>query len=331
VHVALGSLPRLAQSMLAPITHAHLDWLQPPTEADALEAVLRPALLPNEQWGDVERFRGNPRLLSWLRSAYLQSHPAVRAALPSAELALEHYPNVLPTAAEVRSAFGTSQPNGRWPPPARSNPPPPPAPGSSTAGTSLGLILEAGGGLVAGRGAFGVWAEKQGVYEMLTTEFVDSLAQYLQARLSASSAHSRRSDSGPGPRNRRVVLDAGAGDGALATHLHTALGGGASVSMVACDNFTTNPPGGEANAASTRAVMKMHYRRALQVHAPEIVLCAWMPMGVDWSAAFRGCDSVHEYILLGECDDGAVGCNWATWGNPLAQPAGTSKVTRALL
>ena len=39
-------------------------------------------------------------------------------------------------------------------------------------------------------------------------------------------------------------------------------------------------------------------------------------MGYDWTANFRSCDSVEEYLLLGECLDGACGHNWLTWGNP---------------
>ena len=46
-----------------------------------------------------------------------------------------------------------------------------------------------------------------------------------------------------------------------------------------------------------------------------IVLCSWMPMGEDWTALFRK-EGVDEYILIGEADDGSVGDNWLTWGNP---------------
>jgi hypothetical protein len=45
-----------------------------------------------------------------------------------------------------------------------------------------------------------------------------------------------------------------------------------------------------------------------------IVLCSWMPMGIDWTSSFRQA-GVTEYILIGECDDGQCGDNWLTWGN----------------
>ena len=72
-----------------------------------------------------------------------------------------------------------------------------------------------------------------------------------------------------------------------------------------------------------------------------IVLCSWMPPGLDWTADFRrpmegdgggpragatatagsvaDADAerlVEEYILIGEADDGSCGHNWLTWGNP---------------
>jgi hypothetical protein len=58
----------------------------------------------------------------------------------------------------------------------------------------------------------------------------------------------------------------------------------------------------------------LHYRDALQQYTPHVVFCSWMPLGQDWTAAFRACASVSAYLLLGECDDGASGDPWATWG-----------------
>ena len=46
-----------------------------------------------------------------------------------------------------------------------------------------------------------------------------------------------------------------------------------------------------------------------------IVVCSWMPQGVDWTEQFRR-HNVDEYVLIGECDDGQCGDNWSTWGNP---------------
>ena len=48
---------------------------------------------------------------------------------------------------------------------------------------------------------------------------------------------------------------------------------------------------------------------------PDVVLCCWQPMGVDWTAAMRARASVREYVLVGETDDGICGEPWATWGS----------------
>merc|ERR1719491_329356 len=47
-----------------------------------------------------------------------------------------------------------------------------------------------------------------------------------------------------------------------------------------------------------------------------IVLCSWMPQGVDFTSDFRERGQVEEYILIGEADNGSCGHNWLTWGNP---------------
>jgi hypothetical protein len=47
-----------------------------------------------------------------------------------------------------------------------------------------------------------------------------------------------------------------------------------------------------------------------------IVICSWMPTGVDWTQQIRD-NHVDEYILIGECDDGICGDNWLTFGNPI--------------
>lgn len=38
---------------------------------EVLEEQLRPALLPNEQWGDVLQWKWNPRIMKWLRQELL--------------------------------------------------------------------------------------------------------------------------------------------------------------------------------------------------------------------------------------------------------------------
>ena len=37
---------------------------------------------------------------------------------------------------------------------------------------------------------------------------------------------------------------------------------------------------------------------AVAAAAPHVVVCSWMPLGVDWTAAFRACPSVASYLLV---------------------------------
>lgn len=116
------------------------------------------------------------------------------------------------------------------------------------------------------------------------------------------------------------VLEAGAGNGELAHYLRRALHErGVPVSFIACDDGSWPLPRSASGKPFGR-VERMGHRMALRTYRPHLVLVSWMPMGVDWTADFRACESVSEYVLLGECYDGAAGHNWLTWGNPAFAP-----------
>ena len=38
-------------------------------------------------------------------------------------------------------------------------------------------------------------------------------------------------------------------------------------------------------------------------------------MNSDLTYILRNCESVSEYIMIGETDDGNCGCPWLSWGN----------------
>ena len=61
-------------------------------------------------------------------------------------------------------------------------------------------------------------------------------------------------------------------------------------------------------------VMNCDVETALARFKPHVVIVGFMPLGVDWTAAFRACPSVRSYLLLGEIDDGCCGRPWQTWG-----------------
>ena len=141
--------------------------------------------------------------------------------------------------------------------------------------------------------------------------------------------------------NPRAVLEVG--DGALAHHLSRRFYGfarvvatdsgcdlaarccGAPASAANATTTTTSSSAASCSASSSPvaaadvptgafAVERLDAEAALSAHAPRIVLCSWMPSGIDWTRAMRACPSVHEYLLIGEPDGSTCGDGWATWG-----------------
>ena len=137
-------------------------------------------------------------------------------------------------------------------------------------------------------------------YEVITAELVENLASWFAGLAGRRPAPLR-------------VLEVGAGDGRLTLHLRAALRrrglSSREVQLVATDSGAR-----ELAACEPGAVEARDYRSALLEHAPHAVLCSWMPLGEDWTAAFRSSESVETYLLLGEVDDGCCGRPWETWG-----------------
>ena len=199
-------------------------------------------------------------------------------------------------------------------------------PETSVASLSIEAILETAG--VAGlssSGSFNLFCEECNVYQLWTREYIDGLAEYLLERTQHFDGDT-------------IVVDIGAGDGYLAQLLR--------------ESFTSDPQknrrppktqrrGGPVPKQQTESkrkvpevvatddgsweiipgapVEKLSFEKALEKYAVNdsrqvIVLCSWMPMGVDFTALFRDYN-VEEYILIGEYDDGNCGHNWQTWGN----------------
>lgn len=76
----------------------------------------------------------------------------------------------------------------------------------------------------------------------------------------------------------------------------------------------TDMVGSTGDVTHSFAVEAADVATALQRHQPTVVLCAWMSMGADWTAAIRATPSVREYLLIGEVDMGVSGRPWETWG-----------------
>ena len=135
-------------------------------------------------------------------------------------------------------------------------------------------------------------------YLVLTAELVELLARWLRSQrhaLVGSSAELR-------------ILEVGAGSGALTAALKNAFRDEPRIQIAATDSYAREL------VRVDGLVGRLPYEEALRVYAPQIVLCAWMPLGDDWTAAFRAAPSVSHYVLLGEVDDGCCGSPWKTWG-----------------
>jgi hypothetical protein len=196
------------------------------------------------------------------------------------------------------------------------------SPETNVSSLSVEDILEISGAGVSSSGTFNLFCEECNIYQLWTKEYVEGLAAYLLDR-------TRHFD------GDTLVLDVGAGDGFLAQLLREAFDvephkerrlprtRGRNVTpkkverksvpeVVATDDGSWNimPVAPVENLGVEDALQKYNNDGSRQV----IVLCSWMPMGTDWTAAFRHY-KVDEYILIGEYDDGNCGDNWQTWGN----------------
>jgi len=134
-------------------------------------------------------------------------------------------------------------------------------------------------------------------YLVVTREVVSRLSDWLCDEASAQGGELR-------------VLEVGAGDGTLCFHLQRALADRAApVRLLATDSGARG-----LRPKAGAKVEQLDARNAVAAFEPHIVICSFMPLGLDWTSAFRACAAVQAYLLLGEKDDGCCGSPWATWG-----------------
>ena len=191
---------------------------------------------------------------------------------------------------------------------------------------SIEEILEVAG--IAGvshSGSFNLFCEECNIYQLWTREYIDELANYLMERTQSFQGDT-------------LVLDIGASDGMLSQLLREAFAIDPNKKQRQRKSTTrrgvapkpaeprrkipqviATDDGSWGIVAAGVPVEQLDVADALEKYASDnsrqvIVLCSWMPMGVDFTALFRDYN-VDEYILIGEYDDGNCGENWATWGN----------------
>ena len=343
-----------------------------------LEQYIRPALLKNETFSDVLKWRFHQRTLKWLRAEYLIAKygSTVQEALIaysklrySPQLAINpmrrgvlklvHGSNIedttqkiaLPATSLIEKAFDmqgwkkTKNINGDKDRLERlttqlggevielrggalrfANIPP----DTDLSKTSLEDILEIAGAHVASNGPLNALCEERDIYQLWTKEYIELLAGYLLERTNSYDGDT-------------VILDVGAGDGLLSKYLRMAMGEKIRPQSTTRTTKRRKSPEGKhqqhrrpssshqkvpaivaVDDGSWRIlqkadVQKMNAEEAMKQYSSDdntqvIVLCSWMPMGIDWTSLFRKFNP-SEYILIGECDDGGCGDNWETWGN----------------
>ena len=217
---------------------------------------------------------------------------------------------------------------------------------TSVANLTLEEILEVAGCHVSNCNAFNALCDDANIYEFWNEEYVRSLSNYLMER--CQELHNQDDKD-------VVIVDVGAGDGILAQYLREKMiiernfvgqQGKLRQKPQSKNQLKTKNQSKRKNTVCIPSIVatddgswsiqpkanveKMSVNEAMTKYSPHqgksknsekfkdhhlIILCSWMPMGVDWTKLFRNA-GVDEYILIGESDDGNCGHNWHTWGNP---------------
>ena len=102
-----------------------------------------------------------------------------------------------------------------------------------------------------------------------------------------------------------VSGEVGAGDGRLSHFLRVAL---AKSDAQGADRVTiTATDDNSRQLEQFYAVETCDAAEVMNRFQPDVVLVSWMELGQDWTSSFRACESVREYVLVGEVDAGACG------------------------
>jgi hypothetical protein len=141
--------------------------------------------------------------------------------------------------------------------------------------TTFSKLLQERGCAVQGYNEFHLICEASGIYEFVTRDFTDRLARYIR---NSNFSH-------------KTILEVGAGGGVMARSLKSRLD--SSSRYVATDLFSSS-------SSSSNGVLKMDYRRALEIFRPSLVLVSWMPRNKDWTRVFRDAPYVKEYLMIGD-------------------------------
>ena len=138
-------------------------------------------------------------------------------------------------------------------------------------------------------------------YEVFNADHIEALAAYFIVRMAELGLPALS------------VVEVGAGDGRLSHFLRVAL---AKSDAQGADRVTiTATDDNSRQLEQFYAVETCDAAEVMNRFQPDVVLVSWMELGQDWTSSFRACESVREYVLVGEVDAGACGHPWNTWGH----------------
>jgi hypothetical protein len=151
--------------------------------------------------------------------------------------------------------------------------------------------------------------ENDPVFELWTKEYIQAFSDYLSQRAK---------DLGGKKEKPISILEVGAGNGKLTHFLNREFERKKieNIKIIATDSGEWMEPrkGKWIKITPHFPVEILDYKEALKEYKPDIVVCSWMPLGEDWTKDFRDAESIKEYILIGEADQGCCGHPWETWG-----------------
>ncbi|EKE29808.1 MAG: hypothetical protein ACD_2C00092G0001 [uncultured bacterium (gcode 4)] len=129
-------------------------------------------------------------------------------------------------------------------------------------------------------------------FEILNREFIDSLCSYLNKRI-AEILESWK--------ERAMILETWAWSWRLGHFLRDWLPHMKDwiLKIISTDNLSweTSEFNPYFHIRRDYPVEVMDYRKAIDKH-PDIIITSWMPKDEDWTADYRKCSSVGEYILI---------------------------------
>ncbi len=122
------------------------------------------------------------------------------------------------------------------------------------------------------------FCHKQYIFEFFTVEYVQALAEYINTRKATIK-----------PKGKMTILEIGAGNGKLAHYLNKYL------EAIKCDAKVIATDSGEWNLdENIFPVEKLTHKEAIRKYRPDLIICSWMPRGIDLTPDFPS-----EYILIG--------------------------------